>query len=115
MQAIFVRTIGVNVKGVWLRMTYQIAQILIQGRGSIVTTASVAGLVGAPKMSVHSASKRAVIGLTKSAAVEYGRECIRVNAVCPGVIRTVMFERAVQADPQLAQGALGLQPIGRIG
>ena len=114
-EAIFDRIMGVNVKGVWLCMKYQIAQMLIQGGGSIVNTASVAGLVGAPKMSAYSASKHAVIGLTKSAAVEYGRKRIRVNAVCPGVIRTAMFERAVQADPKVGPAVAAIHPIGRIG
>jgi NAD(P)-dependent dehydrogenase (short-subunit alcohol dehydrogenase family) len=114
-EAIFDRIMGVNVKGVWLCMKYQIAQMLTQGGGSIVNTASVAGLVGAPKMSAYSASKHAVIGLTKSAAVEYGRKRIRVNAVCPGVIRTVMFERAVLADPKVGSTVAGIHPVGRIG
>ena len=114
-EATFDRIMGVNVKGVWLCMKYQIAQMLSQGGGAIVNTASVAGLVGAPKMSAYSASKHAVIGLTKSAAVEYGRKGIRVNAVCPGVIRTVMLERAVQADPKVASTVAGAHPIGRIG
>lgn len=114
-EAEFDAIMGVNVKGVWLCMKYQIAQMLAQGGGAIVNTASVAGLVGAPKMSAYSASKHAVIGLTKSAAVEYGRKGIRVNAVCPGVIRTVMLERAVQADPKVAATVAGAHPIGRIG
>ncbi len=114
-EATFDRIMGVNVKGVWLCMKYQIAQMLTQGGGSIVNTASVAGLVGAPKMSAYSASKHAVIGLTKSVAVEYGRKGIRVNAVCPGVIRTAMVERAAQADPKAIASIAGLHPIGRIG
>lgn len=111
----FDRIMAVNVKGVWLCMKYQLAQMLAQGGGSIVNTASVAGLVGAPKMAAYSASKHAVIGLTKSAAAEYGRKNIRVNAVCPGVIRTVMYERAVQADPKLGSSVALLHPVGRIG
>jgi NAD(P)-dependent dehydrogenase (short-subunit alcohol dehydrogenase family) len=111
----FDRIMAVNVKGVWLCLKYQLAQMLAQGGGSIVNTASVAGLIGAPKMAAYSASKHAVLGLTKSAAVEYGRKNIRVNAVCPGVIRTVMFERAVQAEPKLAATAAQMHPMGRIG
>ena len=111
----FDRIMAVNVKGVWLCMKYQLAHMLLQGGGSIVNTASVAGLVGAPKMAAYSASKHAVIGLTKSAAVEYGRKNIRVNAVCPGVIRTVMFERALQADPKIGASVAQAHPIGRIG
>lgn len=111
----FDRIMGVNVKGVWLCMKYQLQQMLAQGGGSIVNTASVAGLVGAPKMSAYSASKHAVLGLTKSAAVEYGRKGIRVNAVCPGVIRTAMFDRVVEADPKMAASVSQLHPVGRIG
>lgn len=111
----FDRIMDVNVKGVWLCLKYQLAQMLAQGGGAIVNTASVAGLIGAPKMAAYSASKHAVLGLTKSAAVEYGRKNIRVNAVCPGVIRTVMFERAVQADPRLGTSAAQMHPMGRIG
>ena len=114
-EATFDRILGVNVKGVWLCMKYQIQQMLAQGGGSIVNTASVAGLIGAPKMSAYAASKHAVVGLTKSAAAEYGRKGIRVNAVCPGVIRTVMFERAVAADPKVGPAVAGIHPIGRIG
>lgn len=111
----FDRIMGVNVKGVWLCLKYQLAQMVKQGGGAIVNTASVAGLIGAPKMAAYSASKHAVIGLTKSAAVEYGRKNIRVNAVCPGVIRTVMFDRAVQADPKVGGAAAQMHPVGRIG
>ncbi|MBC7619674.1 MAG: SDR family oxidoreductase [Candidatus Saccharibacteria bacterium] len=111
----FDRIMAVNVKGVWLCLKYELAQMLKQGGGSIVNTASVAGLVGAPKMAAYSASKHAVIGLTKSAAVEYGRKKIRVNAVCPAVINTEMFVRAVQADPKVGRAMTRAHPVGRIG
>ncbi|MBI2770160.1 MAG: SDR family oxidoreductase [Burkholderiales bacterium] len=111
----FDRIMAVNVKGVWLCMKHQLGQMLAQGGGAIVNTASVAGLVGAPKMAAYSASKHAVIGLTKSAAVEYGRKNIRVNAICPGIIRTAMYDRAIAADPQVEAHAAGLHPLGRLG
>lgn len=114
-EAVFDRIVNVNVKGVWLCMKYQLAQMMKQGGGSIVNTASVAGLIGAPKMSAYSGSKHAVIGLTKSAALEYGRKNIRVNAVCPGVIRTAMYDRAVLADPKVGPAVAQLHPLGRIG
>ncbi|TLX59389.1 short chain dehydrogenase [Stutzerimonas nosocomialis] len=106
---------GVNVKGVWLCMKYQLPVMLAQGGGAIVNTASVAGLGAAPKMSIYAASKHAVIGLTKSAAIEYAKKQIRVNAVCPAVIDTDMFRRAYEADPRKAEFAAAMHPVGRIG
>ncbi len=106
---------GVNVKGVWLCMKHQLPLLLAQGGGAIVNTASVAGLGAAPKMSIYAASKHAVIGLTKSAAIEYAKKKIRVNAVCPAVIDTDMFRRAWEADPRKAEFAAAMHPVGRIG
>ncbi|WP_443693197.1 SDR family oxidoreductase [Pseudomonas protegens] len=106
---------GVNVKGVWLCMKYQLPLLLAQGGGAIVNTASVAGLGAAPKMSIYAASKHAVIGLTRSAAIEYAKKKIRVNAVCPAVIDTDMFRRAYEADPKKAEFAAAMHPVGRIG
>ncbi|MET1078137.1 MAG: SDR family oxidoreductase [Pseudomonas sp.] len=114
-EAEFDAIMGVNVKGVWLCMKHQIPLMLAQGGGAIVNTASVAGLGAAPKMSIYSASKHAVIGLTKSAAVEYARKKVRVNAVCPAVIDTDMFRRAYEADPKKAEFAAAMHPVGRIG
>ena len=114
-EAEFDAIMGVNVKGVWLCMKYQIPLMLAQGGGAIVNTASVAGLGAAPKMSIYSASKHAVIGLTKSAAVEYAKKKIRVNAVCPAVIDTDMFRRAYESDPKKGEFAAAMHPVGRIG
>ena len=114
-EAEFDAIMGVNVKGVWLCMKYQLPLLLAQGGGAIVNTASVAGLGAAPKMSIYAASKHAVIGLTKSAAIEYAKKKIRVNAVCPAVIDTDMFRRAYEADPKKAEFAAAMHPVGRIG
>ncbi|ADO69547.1 SDR family oxidoreductase [Stigmatella aurantiaca] len=114
-EAEFDAIMGVNVKGVWLCMKHQIPVMLAQGGGAIVNASSVAGLGGAPKMSLYAASKHAVIGLTKSVAVEYGKKNIRINAVCPAVIDTDMYRRAHEADPRKAQFAATVHPIGRIG
>lgn len=111
----FDRIMEVNVKGVWHCMRFEIPAILSGGGGVIVNTASVAGLGGAPKMSIYSASKHAVIGLTRSAAVEYGKKGIRINAVCPGVIDTEMFRRAAAVDPRKAEFAAALHPVDRLG
>lgn len=107
--------IGVNVKGVWLCMKHQIPVMLAQGGGAIVNTASVAGLGAAPKMSIYAASKHAVIGLTKSAAIEYAKKKVRINAVCPAVIDTDMFRRAYESDPKKAEFAAAMHPVGRVG
>ena len=106
---------AVNVKGVWLCMKYQLPLMVAQGGGAIVNAASVAGLGAAPKMSIYAASKHAVIGLTKSAAIEYAKKKVRVNAVCPAVIDTDMFRRAYEADPRKADYAAAVHPVGRIG
>lgn len=114
-ETVFDAIMSVNVKGVWLCMKYQIAVMLAQGGGSIVNTASVAGLIAAPKQSIYSASKHAVIGLTKTAAIEYARKNIRVNAVCPAVIDTEMYRRASTDDPKHVALVVAAHPIGRIG
>ena len=113
-EAEFDAIMGVNVKGVWLCMKYQLP-LLAQGGGAIVNTASVAGLGAAPKMSIYSASKHAVIGLTKSAAIEFAKKKVRVNAICPAVIDTDMFRRAYESDPKKGEFAIAMHPVGRIG
>jgi len=114
-EATYDKIMDVNVKGVWRCMKYQIPALLKQSTSAIVNTASIAGLGAAPKMSIYSASKHAVIGLTKSAAVEYGKKGLRVNAICPAVIDTEMFKRATENDPQKEQYVKSLHPVGRIG
>lgn len=114
-EELFDRMLAINVKGVWACMRAEIRIMQAQKRGVIVNTASVAGLVGAPKHALYAASKHAVIGLTKSAAAEYGRAGIRINAVCPGVIRTPMYERVIEQGLADEQGIRRLHPIGRIG
>jgi NAD(P)-dependent dehydrogenase (short-subunit alcohol dehydrogenase family) len=106
---------AVNVKGVWLCMKHEIPLMLAQGGGVIVNAASAAGVVAAPTMSIYTASKHAVIGLTKAAAVEYARKKVRVNAVCPAVIATDMTRRAFEANPKKAEVATAAHPVGRIG
>ena len=112
---VFDRTIAVNLRGVFLCMKHQIRQLLAQGNGgAIVNTASVAGLVGAASMPASTASKHGVVGLTKAAALEYAKRNIRVNAVCPGVVRTAMTERAIAQAPKRAAVIDRMHPMGRI-
>src|SRR5712691_9224594 len=111
----FDRTIAINLKGVWLCMKYEIPQMLKQRGGSIVNTASVAGLVGFQGIPAYVASKHGVNGLTKTAALEYAKSGIRVNSVCPGVIHTPMIERFFSANPQASEGMTALEPVGRLG
>lgn len=111
----FDRTIAINLKGVWLCMKYEIPQMLKQGGGSIVNTASIAGLVGFEGGSAYNASKHGVIGLTKTAALEYAQKNIRVNCVCPGVIQTPMVARIVDSGGMNEQDLKSAEPIGRMG
>ena len=110
------RLIDINLKGVWLCMKHEIPQMLSQGGGAIVNTASVAGLVGSQRLSAYIASKHGVVGLTKAAALEYARDGIRVNAVCPGIIETPMIRRLIAGrDDDFAANIPTRQPIGRLG
>ncbi len=111
----FDRTIAVNLKGVWLCMKHEISQMLTQGGGAIVNTASVAGLVGFQGLSAYVASKHGVNGLTKTAALEYAKHGIRVNAVCPGVIHTPMLDRLFNSQPGVSETIAAMEPVGRLG
>lgn len=109
------KTIGVNLKGIWLCMKYEIPEMLKQNKGVIVNTASVAGLVGFPGLPAYVASKHGIIGLTKTAALECAKLGIRVNAVCPGVIKTSMIDRLTGNKKEAEEQFTGMEPIGRLG
>src|SRR4051812_22740433 len=109
---LFDRIIAVNLRGVWLCLKEEIRQMLVQGGGAIVNTASIAGLVGGFGMA-YTASKHGVIGLTKQAAIQHAAFGIRVNAVCPGVIDTPMTRPVFIAERR--EQMIGLHPIGRFG
>ena len=111
----FDRTFAVNVKGVWLGMKYQIPRMLEQGGGAIVNTSSMRGIVSYETQSAYSASKHAIVGLTRSAALEYASKGIRINAICPGIIRTQGNEDYWKKFPEAEQDWLKLVPLGRYG
>jgi NAD(P)-dependent dehydrogenase (short-subunit alcohol dehydrogenase family) len=109
------KTIGVNLKGVWLCMKYEIPEILKQGKGAIVNCASVAGLVGFAGLPAYVASKHGIVGLTKTTALECATQGIRVNVVCPGVIQTPMIDRLTGKTKEGIERFKGFEPIGRFG
>lgn len=114
----FDKVLAVNVVGVWLCLKYEARQMLAAGSGgAIVNTASLAGLIGFPHNIAYATSKHAVIGITRTAALEYARRGIRVNAVCPAFVHTPMVDRFIDADPlhYSVDRLAGMQPMGRMG
>lgn len=112
------RIFDVNVKGLWLCMKHEIKHMSAHGGGAIVNNASIAGLIGFPHLGLYAASKHAVLGLTKSAALENGAAGIRVNAVSPALIETDMAQRVLSAQPDEEQAVANfraMHPIGRFG
>ena len=106
--------IDINLTGVWRSMRHEIPVMLAAGRGTIVNVASVAGLGGFPRHSAYAASKHGVVGLTRTAALEYGRKGIRINALCPGFTRTPMVQSMLDAG--LPESELTARvPLGRLG
>jgi NAD(P)-dependent dehydrogenase (short-subunit alcohol dehydrogenase family) len=110
------RVIGINLTGVWLCMKYELEQMLKQGNGAIVNMASILGWVGFANAPAYVAAKHGVIGLTKTAAIEYATQNIRINAVCPGFIYTPLLEEAGMVQGTDAYNAItGLHPMKRMG
>lgn len=114
-EADYDRIMDTNVKGVWLSLKYEIPAILKSGGGAIVNNASVAGVIGVPGIPIYIASKHAVIGLTKSVALEYAKQNVRVNAVNPGPIATELFENFRRSNPESVAQIIASVPQGRVG
>ena len=111
----FQRVIGINLLGTFLCLKHELAIMVPRGSGSIVNMASGAGLVGTPTMCHYSASKHAVLGLTKTAALENARTGVRVNAVCPGSTDTPMLRKTMEQSPAMEKLILASTPSGRLG
>jgi NAD(P)-dependent dehydrogenase (short-subunit alcohol dehydrogenase family) len=109
------RVIDVDLTGVFYCMKYEIPAMLSGRGGAIVNTASSLGLVGLSGQPAYVAAKHGVVGLTKAAALEYSARGVRVNSVCPGVVRTTLFEGALAGDPGMLGNVEGAHPIGRVG
>jgi NAD(P)-dependent dehydrogenase (short-subunit alcohol dehydrogenase family) len=106
---------AVNLRGVWASMKHELAQMRAQGSGAIVNCSSLGGLVGLPGRAAYHAAKHGVIGLTRSAALEYAPRGIRINAICPGTIETPMVTQMISVGDLDPDEAAANQPIGRLG
>ena len=111
---VFDQIMNVNVKGVWLSMKYEILEMIKSGGGAIVNNSSAAGIIGFPQFAVYIASKHAVLGLTKSAALEYAKSGIRINAIAPGGVETEMANRVNENNPPFLETLTSMHPIGRL-
>ena len=109
------RVFNVNLRGVFLCMKYELMQMRRQGSGAIVNCSSIGGLIGLPGRAAYHAAKHGVLGLTKSAALEYAPRGIRINAVCPGTIRTPMVEDMFTSGDLSEEDVVKLAPINRLG
>jgi NAD(P)-dependent dehydrogenase (short-subunit alcohol dehydrogenase family) len=112
---LFDRVNAVNLRGVWACMKHELAQMRTQGSGAIVNCSSLGGLVGLPGRAAYHASKHGVIGLTRSAALEYAPRGVRINAVCPGTIATPMVTDMIEKGELDPADAIANQPINRLG
>ncbi|MBB5784583.1 glucose 1-dehydrogenase [Nonomuraea jabiensis] len=111
----FDRVNAVNLRGIWTCQKHELRHMRTQGSGAIVNCSSLGGLVGLPERAAYHASKHGVIGLTRSAAVEYAPRGIRINAVCPGVIETPMVADMLEGQAEAMAEIMKQQPIGRLG
>ena len=113
-ESVWDEVMDVNLKGVWLSMKFELQVMVKEGKGNIINISSLAGLKGGGAGAAYHASKFGVVGLTKSAAIEYAKDNIRVNAICPAVIDTPMADRAFDTHEK-RDAALSMHPVGRFG
>jgi NAD(P)-dependent dehydrogenase (short-subunit alcohol dehydrogenase family) len=106
---------NVNAKGVWLCMKYELPHLLENGGGVVINVASVAGLLAVPGNVAYAASKHAVIGITKTAAIEYASKNIRVNAVCPAFTDTAMVQNSIMQNKEYGERLVMMNPMRRLG
>ena len=111
----FDRVNAINLRSVWLCMKYELLQMRKQESGAIVNNSSIGGLIGIPGRAIYHATKHGVIGLTRSAALEYAARGIRINAVCPGAVETPMVAAMIAKEPETMKDITKEQPIGRLG
>lgn len=109
------RVMGVNLRGVWNCMKFELIEMRKQGSGAIVNNSSLGGLVGIAERGIYHASKHGVVGLTKSAGLEYAAKGIRINAICPGIIATPMVTDMLETQPEAMAEMMKEVPMGRLG
>lgn len=112
---VFDRITNINMRGVWLCMKYQLIQMRTQGSGAIVNNSSLGGLVGVPGRVAYHAAKHALVGMTKSAALEYADQGIRINAICPGIVETPMVASMLEGETEVMNEMMKDVPIRRLG
>jgi NAD(P)-dependent dehydrogenase (short-subunit alcohol dehydrogenase family) len=113
-EEIWDRVIEVNLKSVWLCLKYELPEMLKQERGAIVNVSSAAGLIGSAGTVAYTASKHGVIGLTKASALEFASRNIRINAVCPGFVKTPMLQKIIEDYPGVEKQLIDREPMGRL-
>lgn len=109
------RVLGVNLTGTWYCMKHQIPEMIKSGGGAIVNTASIAGILGSPNVPAYVTSKHGIVGLTRNAALDYAKQNVRINAVCPGPTHTSMIDRFLEVDASFLPLMEAATPIGRLG